>query len=178
MPIPLSETEHGTPHPRRSGPDPLDSHAADKCAARPPADFPSFAEVVGVNRTILGQAELPDTHQLRDRGHLEAALNLAEQAFAKANDRTAGLIHGAAQLAFGISNAQAFLDGNRRTARAVTQTFLANNGLGHLSPVDKEDHQLARLPNRVVAPASADCAELGDFVELFRRREQRRQPRR
>jgi prophage maintenance system killer protein len=86
-------------------------------------------------------------------------------------------LNAAAQLGFGIANAQAFLDGNRRTARAVTQTFLANNGLGHLSPVDKEDHTLARLLNRVVTPAGADRATLDDFAELFRRRWRHRKPR-
>ena len=39
----------------------------------------------------------------------------------------------------GIAVAQAFRDGNRRTARAVVQVFLYNNGLGRLSALDAED---------------------------------------
>ncbi len=155
----------------------MDSHSADQPAAGPPADFPSLGEVVDANLAILEQAGVPGTHRLRDRGHLEAALSSARLAFANVTDPGDRVIAGASHLAFGIANGQAFLDGNRRTARAVTPTFLANNDLGHVSPVDKEDHSLARLLNRVVTPAGPSRATVDDFADLFRRRLANRTPR-
>lgn len=63
---------------------------------------------------------------LRDEGLLQSALMRPQMA---AHYEEADLIRQAALLAVGISQAQAFLDGNKRTAFAVCEVFLSVNGL-------------------------------------------------
>jgi death on curing protein len=62
---------------------------------------------------------------LRDKGGLESALNRAQQA---ASYEGADLILQAVRLCVGISQAHPFVDGNKRTALAVTDAFLRFNG--------------------------------------------------
>ncbi|MGN6556795.1 MAG: hypothetical protein ACTHLH_02140 [Solirubrobacterales bacterium] len=69
-------------------------------------------------------------------------------------------------LAHGIAQAQAFVDGNRRTAYFATLSFLDANGYGHLSPKAGDDHSLARYLNQVVE----DQADPEKFAKLFSRR--------
>ncbi len=83
----------------------------------------------------------------------------------------------AAQLAHGIAQAQAFRDGNRRTAYFVTQAFLSNNGYGYISPAgapgkDTSDHTLARYLNQVVENQATMKPAPGPekFAALFLRR--------
>lgn len=58
------------------------------------------------------------------------------------------LIRQAALLAVGISQARAYLDGNKRTAFAAADVFLRVNGLN--SPTDSEEyaHQLELVAER------------------------------
>lgn len=49
----------------------------------------------------------------------------------------------AGALAHGVGMAQAFENGNKRTAYHVTRGFLHNNGYGYLSPVEHDDEELA-----------------------------------
>jgi prophage maintenance system killer protein len=71
------------------------------------------------------------------------------------------------ELAYWLASNQASRDGNRRTARFVTQAFLADNLLGFVSSLNEEDGLLARRLNRVVEDREGSPA---DFTELFRRR--------
>ena len=147
------------------------SDAADEQAAWPPADFPTADEVAAANRAIHQQADQPERFRLHTPGFVEHAIEEARAAYA-ADPGPKGIIHAAAVLAHGIAVRQAFRDGNRRTARSVAQTFLANNGLGHLSPLDKEDHMLARYLNDTVDGGRP----VDDFVDLFSRRYENRTP--
>lgn len=63
---------------------------------------------------------------LRDEGLLESALMRPQMA---AHYEEADLIRQAALLAVGISQAQTFLDGNKRAAFAMCEIFLDLNGL-------------------------------------------------
>jgi death-on-curing protein len=79
---------------------------------------------------LLGFAPAP----LRDQGALESAVMRTRMA--EAYDE-ADIIRQAALLAIGISQAQAFLDGNKRTAYAAIDTFLRVNGFAYAGdPVD------------------------------------------
>jgi death-on-curing protein len=69
----------------------------------------------------MGQPPAP----LRDEGGLESALMRARMA---GYYEGADLIRQAALIAVGVSQAQAFLDGNKRTAYATMDTFLRLNG--------------------------------------------------
>jgi death-on-curing protein len=62
---------------------------------------------------------------LRDEGLLESALNRPRMA---AHYESADIVRQAGLLAVAISQAQAFVDGNKRTAYAASETFLEMNG--------------------------------------------------
>lgn len=65
---------------------------------------------------------------VRDEGLLDSALARPRNLFAY-EDPTPTLPALAASYAFGISRNHAFIDGNKRTAAVVCETFLALNGL-------------------------------------------------
>ena len=83
-----------------------------------------LAEAIGIHAWIMertGYSPVP----LRDEHRLEAALMRPRQAaFYEGVD----LIRQCVLLAVGISQAQAFLDGNKRTAFATADVFLRLNG--------------------------------------------------
>lgn len=62
---------------------------------------------------------------LRDEGALESALTAAEN---RQHYEGADLIACAATYAYHLSQAHAFIDGNKRIAAAVSETFLEVNG--------------------------------------------------
>ena len=85
----------------------------------------SLPDVVALHALVMertGAAPMP----LRDAGRLESALMRPQMA---AHYSNADLIGQAAVLAVGISQAQAFLEGNKRTAFAGCDVFLRLNGL-------------------------------------------------
>ena len=98
--------------------------------------------------TRLGYAPAP----LRDEGRLESAVMRPRTA---AHYEQADLVRQAALLAVGISQAQAFLDGNKRTAYQAADTFLWINGLAFVG----DPPELARLLERVAErPGELDQA--------------------
>src|SRR6266699_871157 len=85
----------------------------------------SMADVLALHQAIMekfGFASAP----LRDEGMLESAIMRPRMA---AYYSAADIIRQAALLAVGISQARAFLDGNKRTAFAASDVFLRLNGL-------------------------------------------------
>ena len=86
---------------------------------------------------------------LRDRGGLESAV--ARPRFL-AHYADADLFLQAAALATGISRAQAFVDGNKRTGYYAALTFLYRNGL----EVAGDSLELARELERVAEPDVSD----------------------
>ena len=85
----------------------------------------SVTDVIAIHAfvmTQLGDAPRP----LREEGSLESAVMRPRMA---AYYENADLVRQAALLAVGISQAQAFLDGNKRTAFASLRAFLGTNGL-------------------------------------------------
>jgi death-on-curing protein len=91
----------------------------------------------------LEVAELAHAEQLtehgggegvRDHGLLESAMARPQQLAAYGNPDVAAL---AAAYAFGIARNHPFVDGNKRTAAVVSETFLMLNGFG-LAATDAE----------------------------------------
>ncbi len=85
----------------------------------------SMAEVLALHQAMMekfGVASSP----LREEGLLESAIMRPRMA---AYYSEADIIRQSALLAVGISQAQAFLDGNKRTAFAACDVFLRLNGL-------------------------------------------------
>jgi len=69
-------------------------------------------------------AETGGTQGLRDEGLLESALTAAKN---RHYYETADAVSCAATYAFQLTQAHAFLDGNKRVAAAITEAFLETN---------------------------------------------------
>jgi death on curing protein len=85
----------------------------------------SLADVIAIHESTmrrLGDEPKP----LRDEGTLESAVMRPQMS---AYYEGADIVRQAALLGVGISQAQAFLDGNKRTAYLALNTFLRMNGL-------------------------------------------------
>jgi death-on-curing family protein len=134
--------------------------------ARPPG-FPSIEELKELNRKIHDDAGSPERFKLDQPSPLESSLERACAAYADTPD---GVIQTAALLAHRIAQAQAFVDGNRRTAYFATLSFLDANGYGDLSPKRGDDHSLARYLNQVVEDQADEPPGPEKFARLFSRR--------
>lgn len=110
-----------------------------------PPGFPSIASLAALNQDIHQNAGQPERFKLDQRAPLLGCLAHARAAFSPTDE---GAIQTAALLAHGIAQAQAFRDGNRRTAYWATHFFLKANGLGHVMKTD--DDMVARYLNQVV----------------------------
>jgi death-on-curing protein len=82
---------------------------------------------------------------LRDEGLLESALTRPRHAW---HYDGADFVRQAALLAIGISQAQAFVDGNKRTAFAATEVFLDINDLEFSGEPLELAHQLEAVAER------------------------------
>jgi death-on-curing protein len=120
----------------------------------------TVADVIAVHERMmrrLGEAPRP----LRDAGLLESAVMRPQAA---AWYEGADLVRQAVLLATGISQAQAFLDGNKRTAYLALNTFLEMNGFSYTG-----DHiALAQQLEQVATPAT-DAATATDAFEAWLR---------
>src|SRR6266700_8396086 len=98
--------------------------------------FPDKLDVLTVQARLI--SETGGSGGLRDDGLLESALAAAEN---RHNYEGADLVACAAAYAYHLAQAHAFIDGNKRVAAAITETFLETNG-GQLSMTDDEIVQL------------------------------------
>jgi death on curing protein len=85
--------------------------------------FPDFDEILLIHAEII--KETGGSEGLRDAGGLESALNAAENRY---NYETQDLAKLAATYAYHLSQAHAFIDGNKRIAAVVAELFLKLNG--------------------------------------------------
>jgi death-on-curing protein len=88
-------------------------------------EYLSVSDVEALHIFIMEKMESQPA-RLRDRALLEAALMRPQMA---SHYNNADLIEQAVYLVIGISQAQAFLDGNKRTALIALDVFLRINGL-------------------------------------------------
>jgi death on curing protein len=103
----------------------------------------SLGDVIALHALVMertGASPMP----LRDEGLLESAIMRPQMA---AHYADADIIRQAALLAVGISQAQAFMDGNKRTAFAASDVFLRLNGFR----VQGDSVELAKKLERVAA---------------------------
>jgi death on curing protein len=94
--------------------------------------FPDKLDVLTAHARLI--AETGGSVGLRDEGFLESALAAAENRCAYED---ADLVTCAATYAYHLTQAHAFIDGNKRVAAAITETFLEGNGSG-LAMTDEE----------------------------------------
>jgi death-on-curing protein len=85
--------------------------------------FPDKLDVLAIHARLI--AETGGGSGLRDEGLLESALAAAEN---RHKYEEADLIACAATYAYHLSQAHAFVDGNKRLAAAITETFIESNG--------------------------------------------------
>src|ERR1700761_8391843 len=130
-----------------------------------PSGFPSVEDLKALNQRIHDDAGSPELFKLDQPSALESCLTRARAAYSHSPD---GVIGCAAIMAHGIARAQAFMDGNRRTAFTATRYFLVANGYGHLTSETASDHILARYLNQVVESPSGSPPGPDKFEKLFR----------
>ena len=94
--------------------------------------FPDKLDVLGVHASLI--SETGGSAGLRDEGLLESALAAAEN---RHYYEAADLVTCAAIYAYHLTQAHAFMDGNKRIAAAITETFLETNG-GQLMMTNEE----------------------------------------
>ena len=82
--------------------------------------YPTVAEAVEIHRQLI--EEFGGAHGLLDPGRLEAATFRAQMGYYNS------IAEEAAALMESLANNNAFVDGNKRVAVAVTDTFLRVNG--------------------------------------------------
>jgi death on curing protein len=98
--------------------------------------FPDKLDVLTAHARLI--AETGGSVGLRDEGLLESALAAAEN---RQGYEDADLTTCAATYAYHLTQAYAFIDGNKRIAAAVTETFLESNG----SQLAMTDGEVVRL---------------------------------
>lgn len=126
--------------------------------------YPSVAEVIAIHERVMrGLGETP--RPLRDEGLLESALHRPLMA---AYYEGADLIRQATLLGTGISQAQAFLDGNKRTAFQTLDAFLWVNSwefIGDPLELAKQLEQFAERSSDADAAIAAFEAWLRERVQ-------------
>lgn len=85
--------------------------------------FPDTLDVLTVHARLI--AETGGTRGLRDEALLESALAAAENRY---RYEAADAVTCAATHAYHLTQAHALIDGNKRVAVAITETFLETNG--------------------------------------------------
>ena len=85
--------------------------------------FPDTLDVLTVHARF---SETGGTGGIRDAGLLESALAAAEN---RHNYEAADVVSCAATYAYHLTQAHAFIDGNKPVAAAITETFLETNGV-------------------------------------------------
>lgn len=87
--------------------------------------YPTAEETLVLHAETMGLPSLQALDNVRDLGLLESALARPRNA---ATGEDASLVEQAATLMWGLIRNHPFVDGNKRTAYVVTQTFLRSNG--------------------------------------------------
>jgi death on curing protein len=86
--------------------------------------FPDKLDLVTVHARLI--SETGGMGGMRDEGLLESALAAAEN---RHHYEAADVVRCAATYAYHLTQAHAFIDGNKRVAAAITETFLETNGV-------------------------------------------------
>jgi death on curing protein len=116
--------------------------------------YPSLAEIIALHDLILSRLGTRP-QPLRDEGLLESALMRPRMT---AWYEGADIIRQAALLAIGISQVQAFVDGNKRTAFATLDAFLWVNGWEYVADPMELAHHLEQVAVPTTGAVSATDA--------------------
>ncbi|KGF71425.1 death-on-curing protein [Neosynechococcus sphagnicola sy1] len=114
----------------------------------------TLIEVLELHRRILEQSG--GAMGIRDMGLLESAITQPRMTFG-GDELYPSLLEKAAALGFSIIMNHPFVDGNKRTGHAATETFLVLNGVEISASVDEQE--------RVVMAIASGKQEREVFVE-------------
>ncbi|MDP9355388.1 MAG: type II toxin-antitoxin system death-on-curing family toxin [Chloroflexota bacterium] len=120
----------------------------------------SLGDVLALHREVMRRLGA-DATPLRDEGLLESAVMSPRMA---AHYEGSDLIRQATLLAVGISQAQAFLDGNKRTAYLATVVFLLINDADFVG----EPLEFARCLEHVAEQSEDRATAIGELEEWLR----------
>jgi death-on-curing protein len=96
----------------------------------------TLMEVLELHRRVIEQSG--GASGIRDLGLLESAIAQPRMTF-DGEDLYPGLLEKAAALGFSIIMNHPFLDGNKRTGHAATETFLVLHGLEINASIDEQE---------------------------------------
>ncbi|OLP15756.1 death-on-curing protein [Leptolyngbya sp. 'hensonii'] len=102
----------------------------------------TLIEVLELHRKILAQSG--GALGIRDMGLLESAIAQPRMSFG-GEDLYPSLLEKAAALGFSIIMNHPFVDGNKRTGHAATETFLVLNGLEINASVDEQERMVLAI---------------------------------
>ena len=105
-------------------------------------------------------AEFGGSYGLRDEGALQSAVRAAENRY---HYEDADLATCAATYAFHISQAHAFVDGNKRAAAAAATVFLDTNG----ARLDADDDEIHRVFLQIASGEMTRDEVEAKFAEWF-----------
>jgi death-on-curing protein len=118
----------------------------------------TLIEVLELHRRIIEQSG--GASVIRDIGLLESAIAQPRMTFG-GEDLYPSLLEKAAALGFSIVMNHPFVDGNKRTGHAATETFLVLNGVEINASVDEQE--------RVVLAITSGKLKREAFVEWLQR---------
>jgi death on curing protein len=116
--------------------------------------FLTLVEVLELHRRIIEQSG--GASGIRDMGLLESAIAQPRMSFG-GEELYPSLLEKAAALGFSIIMNHPFVDGNKRTGHAATETFLVLNGMEFNASVDEQE--------RVVLAIASGALGREAFVE-------------
>ncbi len=121
---------------------------------------PTVESVIAINRLVC--AEAGNEHLVRDRGRIESALYAAfyPGVFPFQHGGVAGL---AGAMAFYLTQAHAFQDGNKRTGAMTAATFMEMNGWDLRYVVNDERSDFADL---ILSVAASEISK-GEVLDWF-----------
>jgi death on curing protein len=106
--------------------------------------FPDKLDVLTIHTRLI--SETGGIRGIRDEGLLESALAAAEN---RHRYEGADVVSCAAAFAYHLTQAHAFIDGNKRVAAAVAETFLETNGVR----LEMANEEIAELFLKIAASA-------------------------
>jgi death on curing protein len=104
--------------------------------------FLTLIEVLELHRRVIEQSG--GAFGIREVGLLESAIAQPRMTFG-GEDLYPSLLEKAAALGFSIIMNHPFVDGNKRTGHAVTETFLVLNGMEIHAPVDEQERVILAI---------------------------------
>lgn len=129
----------------------------------------SLADIIAIHESAMRRLG-DEAKLLRDEGILESAVMRPQMA---AYYEGADIARLAALLGVGISQAQAFIDGNKRTGYLALNTFLRMNGLTYIGDRLALARQFERFAERSNDPDEAIDAFEAWFRQFVQPRQER-----